>query len=819
MSRPLDGIRVLDLSRSLAGSLATLVLADFGAEVLKLEPPGGDPMRRLAAWPLLGRGKRSAVLDLAAPLGRERLAGLCDGADALVASFAPGEADALGADAARLRARNPRLIYCSITGFGPRGPYACYPAIEGIVAARSGRMLMFAGQRPRSGPQFAAVEVASHAAAQGAVQGIVAALLARERSGEGALVETSLLQGLLPYDLLQLITAQLAERGEQLANPPVVGDGMPTLNYHPVLSKDDRWLQLANLLEHLFYSFLDTTELLPEALTDERFRGGPGGWSREAIEEMRDRMLLRVRERTADEWMQRFHANGNVAAEPYGSSQEALHHPDLVGNGDIVEYHDPRHGKVRTIGPLAELCDTPGVAVVPAPDLDQHRDGWSTTPRAPGVGAPPRPARAKPLDGITVIEFATIIAAPLSTALLADLGARVIKVEPLDGDPYRHLGPPGLMAIKTNAGKQSICIDLKSREGRELAQSLAERADVLVHNYRPGVPERLGIDYPTLRARNPRLIWVSANGYGPHGPSALRPSAHPVPGAVAGGALQQAGSGIFAKRCETLAEMRETSRQLMRANEANPDPNTSVVIASAALLALFARERSGRGQRVFVNMVVANAYANASDFLDYPGKPERPPVDPELFGLRAGYRLYPARSGWVFLAVVDDADWTRVFDALGCPERGGDLRFASAAARREHDAELIELLAERFATADADEWERRCLARRVACVRADAAPPGVFFANDPHVRENGFAPEAAHARLGTLRRWGPLVTLAGAPPEYAHGVLAGQHTDALLRELGKSDAEIERLRAARTVGSEPIVLEPFVNNPTTSPGG
>jgi crotonobetainyl-CoA:carnitine CoA-transferase CaiB-like acyl-CoA transferase len=807
VTRPLDDVRVLDLGGGFAGAMATLVLADFGADVLLLEPSGGDPLRRHPAWPLLGRGKRSAILEVGTSEGRARLDALCAETDVMVSTLAPREAEARGLDARCLRSRHPRLIHCSITGFGPRGPYAHYPAIEGIAAAKSGRMGVFAGQRPRPGPQFAAVEVATHAAAQGAVQGIVAALLARERSGEGAQIETNLLQGLLPYDLVQMILVQLAERDERFQRPPVPVDGMPTLNYHPVLTRDDRWIQLGNLLEHLFYAFLDAIELLPELLSDARFQGSPAAWSREAIEEARNRILLRVRERTADEWMRRFHENGNVAAEPYTSAQEALDHRDLVANGDIVELNDPERGRVRTIGPIARLRETPGEANRPAPRLGEHAPEFQpreTTRAKTQSGAP----RRKLLEGITVVEFATIIAAPLGTAMLADLGARVIKIEPPGGDPYRQLGLAGLMAVKTNAGKESLCLDLKSTEGQAIAQALVQRADALVHNYRPGVPERLGIGYEQLRAHNPRLVWVSANGYGPDSPSRLRPSAHPVPGAVAGGALYQAGAGIFDKRCETLLEIRETARQLMRANEPNPDPNTSVVIASATVLALLARERHGVGQQVFVNMLVANAYANAQDFLSYAGKPERPPVDSELHGLHAGYRLYPAGEGWVFLAALQDADWTRTFAVLGCAERAHDPRFASAEARRAHDAELVELLTERFALAPADDWERRCIAEGVACVRADGATPGAFFARDPHVLANGMAPEAIHARFGRLRRWGPLVTLEGSPADFGPGALAGEHTDRLLRELGKSPAEIARLRAERVVDSEPAALDP-----------
>jgi crotonobetainyl-CoA:carnitine CoA-transferase CaiB-like acyl-CoA transferase len=803
MPAALSGLRVLDLTSGPVGGFATVVLADFGADVIKIERPGGDPFRSLAAAPLWLRGKRSATLDLTTDAGRACLHERVLGADVVLVSGRPGRAERLGADAGTLCGLNPGLVHCSISGFGPRGAYASYPAYDGVVAAKVGRMNVFTGQLPRSGPSFAAVPVASHTAAQGAAQGVLAALIARETSGRGARVETSLLQALLPYDLAELLLVQLAEqRGERPPGPETMGGGMPTLNYHPIMASDGRWIQLGNLLEHLFYAFLDATDLLPEMIGEERFQGSPAVWTPETIEEARDRILLRVRERPADEWMERFRQNGNVAAEPWLTAQEALDHPELVANGDVIEHVHPDLGVVRQIGPIAELRETPA-----APGGPMHAPGEDTDPvldetpepraHASGSAAP----RGRPLEGVTVLEVATIIAAPLGTSMLADLGARVIKVEALDGDPYRHLLPGGLLAVKTNAGKQSICIDLKSERGREIVQKLVARADALVHNFRPGVPERLGFDYETARAIRPDLVWVSANGYGPHCPAARRPSAHPVPGATMGGATFQAGVGMPPTDCADVAELREGARRLMRANEPNPDPNTSVIIATATLLGLLARARHGVGQDLYVNMLVANAWANGDDFLSYAGKPDRPEVDADLLGLGATYRLYPVRESWVFLALVTDGEWSR-FCSAAAPALARDARFATREVRRQHDDALATELSQILAGRTADDWEKLLTAVDVGCVRADASGPGAFFAGDDHARENGLTAECHHARFGDMKRWGPIVTCDGGPSDLGPGALAGEHTDALLTELGYSAADITRLRTDRIVASE-----------------
>ncbi len=793
MGDALQGIRVVDLTSGPVGGLATMVLADFGADVVKVEPPGGDRFRSLPSSPLWLRGKRSVALDLTAAHDLDRLHDLVATADVLVLAGPPSRADRWGVGFEAAAARRPGLVHCSITGWGPTGPLAEVPGYDGVVAARGGRMLAFERQLRRGGPVFSALPVTAHVAAQGAVQGIVAALIARQRGEVGAQrVETSLVQGLLPYDLMELLVVEVAARqGLSLPNVTAMGGDLPTLNYHPIRTADGRWIQCGNLLEHLLMACLDAMDLLGDLLADDRFVESPAHWSPEAIEVARDLILERALTKTADEWMAIFRQNGNVAAEVFGTTAEALGHPDVVDNGDIVELVDPSVGTVRTVGGLAELTSTPARVGRPAPTVGEHTDEvLSSLPAAPPPTAPLVVASSgAPLAGITVVEFATIIAAPLSTSLLADLGARVIRVEVLDGDPYRHLVPGGAPAAKTTAGKESICIDLKKPEGRAVARELALRADVLVHNYRPGVADRLGLGEADLRAVHPGLVWVSIAGYGRHSPSAPRPATHPCAGAAMGGAGYQAGAALTAP-CDTLADVREIARQLIRANESNPDPNTSVVAASATLLALFHRERTGEGQAVYVNMLTANLYANADDALAYAGKPARVMPDAELLGLAATYRLYRAAAeSWVFLGLGSEAERARFATAVGRP----DLAF--------DDVELTTL----FASRPADEWEAVGVAARIGLVRADAATPGIFFSTHPQMVDNGFSPETTHARFGEHRRWGPIVLDTGGTRASAPGVLAAAHTDRLLVELGHGD-DVTRLRAAKVVASEPVAV-------------
>lgn len=787
---PLTGIRVIDTSTGPAGGLATMVLADFGAEVIKVEAPGGDRFRSLAASPLWLRGKQSVVLDLHTDAGRASLHQLVRTADVVVTSGPVGRSQRWGIDFAGACALRRDIVHCSITGWGERGPLANLPGYAPTVAAKGGRMKGFEGQVPREGPVYSVLPVQMHIAAHGAVQGIVSALLARQRTGRAQQVTTSLLQSLLPFDLLDLMLVQLADRyGEAPIPNPQGGANLPTLNYHPVMASDGRWIQCGNLLEHLFLSFLDAIDLYGELLADERFIDSPAVWAPDAVEHVRDRILETIQTKTADEWMAIFHANGNVAAEPYLTPAEAMEHPDLVDNGMIAEVVDPVVGPVRMIGPIAAFTRTPAVIECPAPRVGEHTEAVLASLGAPSAPLSPTGASqavGKPLDGVTVIEFATVIAAPLGASMLADLGARVIRVEPMEGDPFRALYGNGFMTVKTTAGKESIYLNLKRPESREVVHRLLAKADVLINNYRPGVPERLGIGYEQLATEFPGLVWVSVLGYGPHGPSAHRPATHPCAGAAMGGAGYQAGAALTTK-CDTLEQVREMSRQIIKANEANPDPNTSAIAASSTVLALLARERDPqrRGQAVYVDMLTANAHANADAFLSYAGIAARPAPDVDLFGLGARDRLYRCSAGWVALTITTDVEWERFCAITGW---AGD------------DSALSSL----FATRTATEWEAMLAAAGVACVRADEFNPGQFAAHHEQMRVNGFVPETHHARFGDMRRWGPIVQVDGGAESYGPGVLGGANTDALLIELGYSVADVAAMRAGGLVSSEPV---------------
>jgi crotonobetainyl-CoA:carnitine CoA-transferase CaiB-like acyl-CoA transferase len=819
MAGPCDGIVVLDFSWGMAGGLATAILADFGADVIKIEPPTGDPFRRYPAWLSWNRGKRSAVLDLKTAEGRNQAHRLAENADVVLESFRPGVVNRLGIDYETLSAINPRLVYASISGWGQHGPLSSVAGYEGVIAAKSGRMASFEGQMNRAGPAYSAVQAGTWAASQAAVRGILAALLAREANGRGQWVRTSILQNMIPYDLASLMMRQLSRRDPKRFPPDLLGERLrlPMLQYIPVRTRDGRWLQHANLMDRLFRAYLKAVGL-GWVLEEELFKDAPV-MTHESREALRELILTKMQERTLDQWMDIYMADGNIAAEPFLYTPEGMRHKQFVHNSHAVQIHDPRVGRLTIVGLLGRLRDTPGEVGGPAPEpgqhtqeitrrlaARQHRAAPSSTERA-GSDTDGR-ATAKPvLDGITILDFSMVIAGPYAAAMLADMGARVIKV---DATPEREQtisigGGMGPLNVKNYAGKESIQLNLQSAEGQKIIHQLIERSDVLLHNFRPGVPERLAIDWDTCHRLNPRLIHVYVGAYGATGPHHRRPGAHPIPGALLGGALRQAGRANPPPpdRPMDLEEIKEVSRLLMRANEANPDPNTSQAVATSIMLALMARARTGRGQAVEVTMLQANAWANADEAYDYEGRPPCSLPDEQCYGLNALYRLYQTSEGWVFLACPFEQEWKAFCLAVNRPDLLTDERFGTATRRTEHDAELAGDLETICPARSADLWEQMLTAANVACVRADI-DIATFLEEHPQASANRMAVEVESPRFGKYLRHGAIIDFSKAPARLGHGPYPGEHTVQVMQELGYSDTQIQELRARRIIYWEEV---------------
>jgi crotonobetainyl-CoA:carnitine CoA-transferase CaiB-like acyl-CoA transferase len=787
MAAALDDLRVLDLGRRMAGALAGMVLADNGADVVKVAPPDGGPLAGDPGAIVWDRGKRSVTLDLGTPSGRGRLLDLAAEADGVVHDWRPGAIEALGLGHDELSAVNPGIVSVAISGFGERGPLRDLPGHEGIVAARTGRMATLDGYR--DGPVFTPTPIASYGAAVLAVQGLLAALHARRRTGAGQRVHTSLLHALVSFDMV-------SGHGHRIHQPDDSGRvfGVMDLAFMTAGTADGRWIQMCSRQPHLFRNWLRVLGL--EHLLDEPGLGDMPDVlpSRAELARVRELLAEAMRERSSDEWLDVFLAE-DVGGDPFLTAAEYLRHPQATENGRTSVVDDPRVGRTVQIGPLAVLSDTPAVIGPPAPAPGEHTaavlsgPAWRRAAAGPPAAPAGGPAPPHPLDGVTVLEVGYFYAAPYAMTLLAEMGARVVKVEPPTGDPARRNWTTAY--DKETVGKQSVVADMKTPEGLRIVHQLAERADVLLHNFRPGVPERLGIGYEAMAARNPRLVYVYGGAFGSKGPWARRPGFHSSPNAIAGSGIVEAGRGN------------------PPINRTYADPASALATATATLLALHARGRTGRGQYVETTMLSSMAHTVARWGLSYDGKPEDPLPDQGQHGFHALHRLYATADGWLYLECHGPHQAAALAEVLGLPPAvlapagaGGDSDTGTATATGT-DGERAEAIAGALGGAGADEWAARLAAAGVAAVRADGIDHLDFMLHHPHMRANRLSVEATLEDGTRFLRSSGGVDFAAQPLRIGRPEPLGASTGTVLAELGYDPAEIAELHArgiTRAVG-------------------
>ena len=771
---------VVDFGQGMAGSLPGMVLADYGATVVKIEPPDGDWSRDSAGFHMWNRGKSSVVLDLHQAHDRAKALELVARADVLIESFRPGVTERLGIDWPTVAALNPGLVYCTITGFHPGSPYAEMAGYEGLIAARTGRMIgldHLNGQvddQDRESPIYTAAPIAAFGASQLGVQGIIAALLARSVTGKGEHVRTSLEQGVLAFMMRQELAMS---EDSAISVPETLPLGIDVCFLTP-RCKDGRYIQMCARQDKQFRLWLEAIGLGAK-LEEERYRGAPLHISTVAdIHELVEAIRARMLEETSEHWMELFTHKYDVGADPFFTFEEFLSHPDMVDNDRIVTIHSDATGPCKQIGPLGLFTETPARIGAPAPTLGQDSpDDFMQRPRAA------KPASGKdlshPLEGVTVLEVAYFVAGPLASSILAELGARVIKVEPLEGDPFRR---SGLQATKFLHGKESITLDLKNPRGQAIIHELARRSDLFVHSFRPGVPERLGIDYETLNAVNNRLVYLYAGSYGSKGPQAQRTAFHSTPNALNGSGILQAGVGN--PPCD----------------DSYPDPGSALGVATSLLLGLLARTHTGRGQSIETTMLASSAYVVSSYLTRYAAMPPDLIPDKGQHGLHALYRLYPCSEGWVFLACGREREWSRTAEGLGRPEWLDDPRFATVEARRHNDEALTAEIAEQLATDTATSWEARLQKAGAPMTIVTDVDQATWFE-----REQRLLP-AFHPSFGDYWRTPAKIDFDGFAPNLGPASGIGEHTQAILNEIGYSENDYHELADAGVVGEykEPV---------------
>ncbi len=801
MASVCDGVTVLDFSQGMAGSMATMVLGDNGAEVIKVEPPGGDPGRSIPAWLMWNRGKKSIVLDPSTEGDREVIYGLVHHADVLVESFRPGSADRMGIGFDRLASVNPQLVYCSITAMGSTGAYKNMAPYDAVVEAKAGGFL-----QTRPGSNAPAMRVRpnpSYATANQVVQAIVAALRARDNTGRGQRLETSLYQGFTSYDSFSALQLQM-QMGllkSKTEGQALLGVRHLPLTYMVSRCKDGQWLQFTCNTQRLFDSWMQAIGL-GDIFDDERFKGAPYATRNDdEVHALREIIAEKLLGKNIDEWLDIF-VEQNVAADRFLTTQQFMDYPQTIHNGGVVEIDDPWVGPTKQIGPIVRFSETPSKIGQPAPLLGQHTDELRKRAKAPAAASPATVANSSlkhPFEGLLLLDFSTHLASPMGASLVADLGARVIKIESFTGDEFRSRTQG---RARTFQGKESMVINLKTEEGQRIIHSLAARADGLVHNMRGDVPKRLGIDYETLSKINPRLVYLYAGSYGSTGPGAGRAAFHPTAGALSGGALWQLGRGNEPPAGDESMELEDILRvgeEMSRANEGSPDVTSALAVGTALALALYNRERTGKGQYLETSMLISNGYMCSDDFLRYEGKPPRLEADRYLRGIHALHRLYQTAEGWVFLSCPTQGEWEALCRAIGREDLPTDHRFVDHTSRLTYNDQLIAILADSLSHRTADEWEEHLTRNGAGCARADKQSSAAFFLTDPSVKENGFIVATDHPTMGEMMRQGPAVQFSLTPCKAEPAPSFGEDTSRILAELGFKETDITALRSGGVI--------------------
>ncbi|HEU5314658.1 MAG TPA: CoA transferase [Chloroflexota bacterium] len=391
-----------------------------------------------------------------------------------------------------------------------------------------------------------------------------------------------------------------------------------------------------------------------------------------------------------------------------------------------------------------------------------------------------------PLDGVRVLELANFMAGPYCAMLLGDLGADVVKIENPSGGDYARGMPPfnageGAGFLLLNRNKRSLALDLKRAEGRQLFLELVDTADVVVENFRPGTMRDLGLHYDALAARNPRLIYLAASAYGQDGPYSQRPGLD---------LILQGMSGL-------MSVTGEPDGAPVKVGVPICDLTAALYGAYAVLAALLARGGSGEGQLIDVSLLEAGvslAVWEAAAYWTTGAVPERLG---SAHRASAPYQAVRTADGYVTLGATTPPTWTALCRVLDLPHLVDDPRFATNADRRANYRALAALLEEVSVTQSSAHW--------YAALETAGVPCGVLrtydqVLADPHLRERGFFHALPHATAGAVPTLGSPVRLSRTPVALRRaGPLLGEHTNEILRALGRSEAEIGALAAAGTV--------------------
>jgi crotonobetainyl-CoA:carnitine CoA-transferase CaiB-like acyl-CoA transferase len=752
---PLHGVRVLDLTWGIPGAVATMMLADYGAEVVHVDRPDGDPAGSATGTRTWDRGKRRVALDLDDPAPRAAFMALAADADVVLVGLDEEDARRLGVDAASITAMNPDVVYAALTGFGLVDGRRT-PGFDALVAAELGAMVTAPAQQ-RDGPVFLGHPAIAYSTAFVTTIGVLAALRARIVSGQGDVLDVSLLDGVLAQFTMNWWTASdvsfLSKR---------TADGQLDLGHTRMLVRQYRCAdgQLIQVHSGAPGAFGRLMKVL--GLADEISPATTAVESATPLTHADLAVLRRVPEifatRSSHEWLDDIWSN-EIAGLPVLPPTAVFDDPQVVHGGLVRTVVDPELGEIEVVAPPIKLSRTPAQFTDNAEARERpDRIGWTA------AGLPARAGErlaGGPLEGVRIVELSTFFAAPYADRFLRDLGASVIKVESTSGDPMRPLPDPFEGACR---GKRSIALDLKDPAGRGVIEALIRQADVIQHNFRAGVAERLGLDAESVGAMNADIIYDYAPGYGSTGPKSRLQSFAPLHSGFVGVYWEAAGDG-------------NTPTQTF----GNEDYYNGQLNAIGVLLALVHKARSGEGQVVECAQLSSSVFVT-SHWYRVGGTPRCvvPRLQSDQHGWSPDQRIYQCLDGYVCVFCVDEAQRAALRHVVIGPD---------ASVHAGSDELTYHFFGETAAT-----WAGRLLDAGVPCAVVREGSWLREFLRDPAALAAGRATEFVHPDHGTASTIARIVQLQSAPVlEPVQAPRVGQHSREILAELGFDDLEVDAL--------------------------
>ncbi|OBJ30685.1 CoA-transferase [Mycobacterium colombiense] len=797
---PLDGYTVIDLSTGIAGAYSTKLLADGGADVVKIESPEGDPLRRWSAsgatipaggdgalFSFLAGAKHSVVADLADDADAELVNRLLASADAVVWSAGSKVAEHPGFMPDAIHRRYPHLTVTSITPFGLEGPWRDRAATEFTLQAWSGGIVGLGRGEQERAPVFVGGQVGEYLAGVYASAATLASRWRRIDGGAGELLDLSMLETqilCLTYYPVSYFEV-LGRPWRDMRRPTIPGvaqakDGLVDLG----CGTAQQWFDLCAMVGHL--EWID--EESPLSITEQANIHAEElfSWLAETpVDEIRElASAFRI-------------PNAPVANGANVTSFDQFVERDSFARNPRDGFQQPSHPYRMQPAQLR--------APQPAPRLGEHTEHYRAAP-LPARPAPTGAAKALPLSGLRVLDMTTFWAGPCCTHSLALLGAEVIHVEstrrpdgtrmiagiPITEEQWWEKSPI-FEALNTN--KKGLTLDLQSPRGRELLRELIATCDVVVENFTPRVLDQVGLDFATVQSIRPDAVMVRMPGFGLEGPWRDNPA--------------------FAYVIESASGVSWLTGYPDR-TPYDPysigDPNAGVHALNAILLALEHRRRTGEGVFVEAAMVDAALSIAAEQVIEYTAYGallERagnrgPTAAPQNLYLSADIDEFGRLDSWVAIAVATDDQWDGLCRALGSPSWATDPTLSTESGRRTHHDAIDEQLAA---------WCEHRSRDEIVATLWDAGVP-VAKVMQPHRQPEleqlafrDFFEEVDHPVNGPARLSSVPMRFSAGPHKFhtEHAPLLGQHNHELLSGLGLSDPEIAGLEADGVIGSAPAM--------------